>query len=110
MYDVHNYGGLERSTVSAPRALAAGGHTIRYEFSYAGGRPGSGGTSRLLVDGQPVGEVPVPKTMPFMFSADEGVDIGRDNETPVTEEYLEGNNRFTGRIIRVTIETQAPPR
>jgi arylsulfatase len=29
-----------------------------------------------------------------------------DNETPVTEDYREGDNRFTGRIQKVTIETR----
>jgi hypothetical protein len=42
--------------------------------------------------------------MPFMYSADEGVDVGVDNETPVTEDYAEGNNKFTGKIVKVTVE------
>jgi arylsulfatase len=45
-----------------------------------------------------------------MYSADEGVDVGLDNETPVTEDYLEGRNRFTGRIHRVTVEAKPPVR
>jgi arylsulfatase len=78
---------------------------VRYEFAYDGGQPGSGGVGRLLVNGQPAGEVRVGRTMPFAFSGDEGADVGVDNETPVTEEYPEGNNRFTGRIHKVTVET-----
>jgi len=42
--------------------------------------------------------------MPFAYSADEGVDVGRDNETPVTEEYKEGANKFTGKIEKVRID------
>jgi arylsulfatase len=106
---VHNFGGLERVTASSKMTLAPGRHTIRYEFTYAGGPPGSGGTGRLIVDGQPAGEVKVSRTMPFAFSGDEGADVGMDNETPVTEEYAEGNNAFTGRIHKVTIEV-TPPR
>jgi len=30
-----------------------------------------------------------------------------DGETPVTEDYREGDNRFTGRIIKVKVD--APP-
>lgn len=30
--------------------------------------------------------------------------VGRDDGTPVTEDYKEGNNKFTGRINSVTIE------
>ena len=46
----------------------------------------------------------MPRTMPFVYSADEGVDVGTDNETPVTEEYKEGDNKFTGKIDKVTVE------
>jgi arylsulfatase len=109
-HHVYNFGGLQRTTVSSPQALAPGRHTLRYEFAYDGGAPGSGGTAQLLVDGERVGEARVPRTMPFLYSGDEGVDVGMDNETPVTEEYAEGNNRFTGRILKVSVEAQLPQR
>jgi arylsulfatase A-like enzyme len=104
MHEVYNFGGLERTTVSSQEALAPGRHTVVYQFTYDGGKPGSGGTSRMAIDGQPVGEARVPRTMPFMYSADEGVDVGVDNETPVTEDYAEGNNKFTGKIVKVTVD------
>ncbi len=44
--------------------------------------------------------------MPFLYSADEGVDVGMDNETPVTEDYKQGATRFTGRILKVTVEAK----
>ncbi|MBK7949629.1 MAG: arylsulfatase [Deltaproteobacteria bacterium] len=106
VHHVYNFGGLERSVVASAAPLAPGRHTIAYEFDYDGGPPGSGGTSRLAVDGKPVGEVRVPKTMPFAYSADEGVDVGMDNETPVTEDYAARGNAFTGRIDRVTISAR----
>ena len=37
------------------------------------------------------------------LSGDDGADVGVDNETPVTEDYAELNNRFTGRIYKVTV-------
>jgi arylsulfatase len=103
VHHVYNYGGLEWTPVSAPQALSPGKHTVSYEFAYDGGKPGSGGTSRLSVDGKPMGEAKVPRTMPFVYSADEGIDVGVDNETPVTEEYAEGKNKFTGKILKVTV-------
>jgi arylsulfatase len=103
---VYNFGGLQRTTISSPRALSPGRHTILYEFAYDGGKPGSGGMSRLSVDGKRVGEARVPRTMPFVYSGDEGVDVGMDNETPVTEDYRQGANRFTGRILKVTVEAK----
>jgi hypothetical protein len=105
-HHVYNFGGLQRTVVSTAEPLAPGRHTVRYEFAYDGGRPGSGGTSRLSVDGAPAVEARVPRTMPFLYSADEGVDVGTDNETPVTAEYPEGRNRFTGRIHQVTVEVK----
>ncbi len=105
-HHVYNFGGLQRTDVASPQPLTAGRHTIRYEFVYDGGAPGSGGLSRLSVDGTTVGETRVPRTMPFMYSGDEGVDVGTDNETPVTEEYKEGDNKFTGRIRQVVVEVK----
>ncbi len=106
VHHVYNYGGLERSTVTAPAALTPGTHTVHYEFVYDGGKPGSGGVSRLTIDGKGAGEVRVPRTMAFLYSADEGVDVGVDNETPVTDDYKQGENEFTGRILKVTVEAK----
>jgi arylsulfatase A-like enzyme len=106
VHHVYNFGGLQRTDVSSPAALPQGRHTVLYEFAYDGGAPGSGGTSRLSVDGKKVGEAHIPRTMPFAYSGDEGVDVGTDNETPVTEEYLEGRNKFTGKILKVTVEVK----
>jgi len=103
--EAYNFGGLQWTTVSSPQALAPGPHSVRYEFIYDGGKPGSGGTSRLSVDGKQVAVAKVPRTMPFMYSADEGVDVGTDNETSVTEDYKDGANKFTGTIVKVTIQS-----
>jgi len=108
VYEVYNYGGIDRYTVSSPAPLAPGRHTVRYDFIYDGGQPGSGGLSRLSVDGAKVGETRVEHTMPFAYSGDEGVDVGRDDETPVTEDYKQGNNRFTGKIVKIVVEKGAP--
>jgi arylsulfatase len=104
VHHVYNFGGLERTTVSSPQALVPGRHSVLYEFAYDGGKPGSGGTSRLSVDGQQAVEARVPHTLPFLYSGDEGVDVGMDNETPVTDEYKQGDNKFTGRILKVTVD------
>ncbi|MGH7681704.1 MAG: arylsulfatase, partial [Candidatus Eiseniibacteriota bacterium] len=90
--ECYNFGGLQWTTVSSPQALTPGRHSITYDFVYDGGKPGSGGMSRLSVDGKLVGEARVAHTMPFMYSADEGVDVGKDDETPVTEDYKAWDN------------------
>jgi len=101
-HHVYNFGGLEWSTATSASALAPGRHTIHYEFTYDGGGPGKGGTGRLSIDGGPAVEVRVARTIPFMFSGDEGVDVGADLETQVTDAYGPAN-RFTGTIHRVTV-------
>jgi arylsulfatase len=100
----YNFLNLERFHVAASEPLPAGKATIRFEFAYDGGKPGAGGTGTILVDGRKVAEGRIERTQGFAFSADEGADVGRDDGTPVTEEYKEGDNAFTGRIKQVTVE------
>lgn len=100
----YNFFGLEHTNVAGNKALAPGKHTISYEFIPDAAKPGAGGKSILRVDGEQVAEAKIPKTQPFMFSADEGTDVGMDAETNVSSDYLPINNRFTGKIVKVTVE------
>ena len=65
---------------------------------------GKGGIGTILVNGQKVAEGRIEHTQCCFFSADEGADVGVDEGTPVTEDYKEGNNKFTGTINKVTID------
>jgi arylsulfatase len=100
----YNFLGLDHYTVAASDALPAGKATIRYEFAYDGGGMGKGGTGTLFVNGKNVATGRIEKTQCCGFSADEGVDVGTDNETNVTDDYKEGDNKFTGKIAKVTIQ------
>ena len=100
----YNFVGLQRFTVASSQALAAGKATIRYEFASDGPGMGKGGIGTILVNGQKVAEGRIEHTQCCVFSADEGADVGTDDGTPVTEDYKEGNNKFTGTIQKVTIE------
>ena len=53
---------------------------------------------------QEVAEGRIERTQGIMFSADEGADVGVDAGTPVTEDYKERDNKFTGKIDKVTVE------
>ena len=103
----YNYFGVENTRVTSSTSLSAGAHTLKYEFVFDGGKPGAGGTSILYVDDKKVGEGKIPKTQPFIYSADEGVDVGMDGETAVSNDYKEGDNSFTGKIQKVKVETFA---
>jgi hypothetical protein len=70
------------------------------------GNAGTGGKCAPYVDGQKVVEGRIPKTQPFVFSGDEGADVGEDAETAVSNDYKQGDNKFTGKIVKVTIDTQ----
>ena len=55
------------------------------------------------VDGKQFAAGHVPKTQPYSFSADEGADVGIDNETAVSSDYEPASSKFTGQIESVTI-------
>jgi arylsulfatase len=99
----YNFFGLEHTNVASKSALAPGKHTIVYEFIPDEAKPGTGGKSILSIDGQRVAEGQIPKTQPFAFSADEGADVGLDGETNVSTDYKQGDNAFTGEIVKVTV-------
>jgi arylsulfatase len=103
----YNWVGLERYTVAASDPLATGKATISVDFVYDGGGRGQGGTVALSVNGKKIAEGRIAKTNAFVFSLDEGADVGMDEDTPVTEVYQAGpNSRFTGKIDKVTVQVR----
>jgi hypothetical protein len=100
----YNFLGLETSKVASKTAVPAGKATIRFEFAYDGGGLGKGGVGTILVNGEKAAEGRIEKTQPMVFSADEGADVGQDGETPVTSDYKERDNGFTGKIRKLVVE------
>ena len=100
----YNFLGLQRFNIAASQPIAAGKATIRFEFASDGGGMGKGGIGTILVNGQKVAEGRIEHTQCCVFSLDDTADVGVDGGTPVTEDYKEGNNKFTGTIDRVTID------
>jgi arylsulfatase A-like enzyme len=106
----YNFLNRDRFTITGGQALPPGQATIRFTFDYDGGGPGRGGTGKIFVDGKLVGEGRVERTQPRLFSADETADVGIDLQTPVVEALGVGeDNRFTGRIQRVTVALSPAP-
>jgi len=101
----YNWLGRERYDLVATGPVPAGDRHIRFEFAYDGGKPGAGGRGRIAVDGAHVAEGRITRTQPYVFSADEGADVGEDLATPVSEDYPVPA-AFTGTIHQVTIEVQ----
>ena len=103
---VYNFIGLQRFTVASPQALPAGKATIRLEFAYDGGGLGKGGLATIFVNDKKVAEGRIERTQPMIFSADETADVGEDDATPVTEDYKAYDNKFTGKILKVTVDVK----
>jgi arylsulfatase A-like enzyme len=100
----YNFLGLEQYKVSAAQAVPPGKATIRMDFDYDGGGLGKGGTATLLVNGEKVASGRIERTQPFIFSADETAGVGVDDATPVTVDYKERDNAFTGKILKVVVD------
>ena len=101
----YNYLGQEQYTVQGSEAVPPGKATIQWDFLYDGGGRGKGGTGTLSLNGARVGEGRIEKTQGHVFSGEEGVDVGLDAGTPVTDVYGgEPGNHFTGTIEKVTVE------
>ncbi len=104
----YNWLGIERYEVAASNPMPPGEQVLRFDFTYDGGKPGAGGIGRLSLGGTTLAEGRIARTQPFIFSADEGADVGEDLATPVTEEYRVPAT-FTGTIHKITIEVQPIP-
>jgi arylsulfatase A-like enzyme len=102
----YNLLGLQQFTVSSPEALAAGKATVRMNFDYDGGGIGKGGTATLLVNDKTVANGRIERTQGMIFSADETAGVGQDDATPVTTDYKERDNSFTGKIVKVTVDVK----
>ena len=100
----YNWVGLEFYTITSTQKLTPGKHTVKFEFDYAGGGRGKGGTGRILIDGTKVGEGAIANTNSNTFGIDESADVGTDENTPVMLAYAR-KEKFTGKINKVTIET-----
>jgi arylsulfatase len=99
----YNLGGVQSFYVESDGKLPAGEHQVRMEFAYAGGGLAKGGTVTLFVDGKKVGEGQVGMTLPMVFSADDGCDVGEDSGSPVSADYGATGNAFNGRIKGVQL-------
>ena len=101
----YNWVGMAQFTVASATPAPEGKVTVRYDFAYDGGR-GAGGTGALFVNGQKVAEARIDHTQANVFSNDDAADVGVDEGTPVTEDYPERDNHFTGKIQEITVQVK----
>jgi arylsulfatase A-like enzyme len=99
----YNFFGLNRYVIEGTEKIPPGKHQLRMEFAYDGGGIGKGGSAVLFLDGKKIGEGRVEQTEPFVFSADETLDIGDEFGSPVTPDYPP-HKKFTGEVNWVQID------
>ena len=99
----YNLFGVQRFYVESDREIPSGKHQVRMEFEYAGGGLGKGGTARLFIDGEQVGEGAIAATAAMIFSADDTCDVGREDGSLVADDYPVPN-AFTGKVNWVEID------
>ncbi|MDI6857432.1 MAG: arylsulfatase [Dehalococcoidia bacterium] len=105
----YNFLDHERHVIVSDFDVPAGTRELRFEFEADEPRTfGVGGTGRLYIDGRPAGEGRIPRTVPFVYEIGSGLQCGRDEGNPVTEEYA-SPFAFTGKITRVIVELGGEP-
>lgn len=104
----YSFMGIESPTITSSRPLPQGRVNVRYEFTAdKPGRLGTGGTSRLFINGEPVAQGRLERTVAFQFSAFAGFDVGKDKGLPVVRnpEYRDrAPFPFSGVIEKVQFE------
>jgi hypothetical protein len=58
------------------------------------------------VDGKKDGEGRIEMTIPMIISADETCNVGRDEGSPVSPDYVSRGNGFTGTVNWVQIDLE----
>jgi arylsulfatase len=110
---------LKRVKWQGPDALAAGHHTLEYDFKYDGlgfatvafnnmSGLGRSGTGTFKVDGRVVSTQTMDKTIPIGLSIDETFDIGSSTGTPVDDQDYQIPFAFTGKIDKLTFKVEPP--
>ncbi|MDI9914232.1 arylsulfatase [Rhodococcus sp. IEGM 1379] len=98
----YNLLGRERSTVTSEFALPAGRHQLVAVVDIDPTQRGGSAAVTLLCDDEKVGSGTVANTAPFRLNYIEGLSVGRDTGTPVSEQY-QLPFAFDGVLDKVTV-------
>jgi arylsulfatase A-like enzyme len=102
----YNFLGLQHFTVASQQTVPAGKATIRFEFAYDGGGLAKGGLGKIYVNDKKTAEGRIERTEPLAFSGDDAADVGMDEGTPVIEDYQPRDTKFTGKMLKVTVDVK----
>jgi hypothetical protein len=110
---------LKRVRWVASEPLAAGKHTVEFDFKYSGlgfatlafnNRSGlaHSGTGVLKIDGKEVAKEVMPLTIPITLQWDESFDVGADSGTPVDDDDYQVPFKLTGKLNKLAIKLDPP--
>jgi arylsulfatase len=99
-----NFFGIEHYITASDEPVPTGDRQLRVEFAYDGGGLAKGADITLYVDGIPAGKGRVDQSIPMGYSADEGLEVGRDLGSPSSPDYGPRNNDFNGTIAWVQLD------
>jgi arylsulfatase A-like enzyme len=94
--------GLEKYTITSDKPITPGKAQLKFNFDYAG--ENKGGTGSLYINDTKAGEAKFAKSS---FRGAEGLSVGKDIITPVTDKYTTPY-AFTGKLRRITLDFSAP--
>ncbi len=106
LHYTYSFLGIKVDTLSSTEKVPTGKVSVQYVFTAdEPGKPATGGTSKLVINGKPAGEAKLVHTVPNRFSSYAGMDIGKDNGDVVSSSYrAQAPFIFTGKIGKVVFD------
>jgi hypothetical protein len=92
--------GLKHHTIISTNEIPTGPATLGFKFEKTGAFQGLG---TLYINGLQEGQKRIAPTVPRRYSYEEGLEVGKDPQTPVTESY-KSPFEFTGILTKVVLE------
>ncbi|TAL03338.1 MAG: arylsulfatase [Rhodospirillaceae bacterium] len=99
----YNAVGRDQFTVRGDAVVPEGAHRLTASFVADEPKPGTPGTLTIAVDGKAVASGRIGRTVAGWMSHTEGLDIGRDTITPVSDDYTIPTSAFTGTLGQVEV-------
>jgi arylsulfatase len=106
----YNYVGMSHTTITSQKEVPSGPSTLGFSFDKTKeaditNHTAATGTGTLYINGKEVGKGTISKTVPIRYGYEEGLEIGKDPKTPVTESY-KSPFEFTGTLNKVVLEVK----
>ncbi|MDD4447889.1 MAG: arylsulfatase [Methanothrix sp.] len=106
----YNYLGIKHTTIVSDAQVPTGNSTLGFSFDKTANadflnHTAATGTGTLYINGKAVGKGTIAQTVPNIYSWEEGLEVGTDRLTPVTESY-KSPFKFTGTIRKVVLEVK----